>query len=429
MHARSVSAAVGPWQFLRSTGRLFGLTVNQWVDERRDPEKSTVAAARYLKHLYSIFGDWPLALASYNAGEGTVLRAIRTQGTTNYWDLKLPRQTEDYVPQFMALLAISRDPVKYGFDAVELDEPMAFDEVALTGAVDLRALAKLADCSYEQLKELNPQVLRYTATGTNGINTLRVPEGKGPILMKRLEEGANLPAVDLTLHHRVRRGETIASIARRYSVSPQKLALANGIGRRRPLRRGMTLRVPASMQNAPVAVISRDGDPRASTAYVPARTMGAPLAQLSGKSDAEGRLTHTVHRGETLSAIAAKYNVTTDEIRRWNRLSARARLRRGMRLKIRTGADEAPLAANAETNGAARATADAVVADASGATVPADDAPAAPARAKVVVVRRGDTLTEIARANGTTVGQLMRTNRLRSSRVRVGQRLRIPAGV
>src|SRR5436190_1309858 len=107
IHARSYSAAVGPWQFLRSTARLFGLTVNQWVDERRDPEKSTVAAARYLKHLYTIFGDWPLALASYNAGEGKILRAIKQQGTTNYWDLRLPRQTEEYVPKFMAALAIA----------------------------------------------------------------------------------------------------------------------------------------------------------------------------------------------------------------------------------------------------------------------------------------------------------------------------------
>src|SRR5262245_51880689 len=231
VHARSVSAAVGPWQFLRSTGRLFGLTVNQWVDERKDPEKSTVAAARYLKHLYAIFGDWPLALASYNAGEGTVLRAIKKQGTTNYWDLRLPRQTEEYVPQFMAVLAISRDPGRYGFDEVELDEPMAFDEVALKGAVDLRTVAQLADCSYDELKQLNPAVLHHAAPGADGVTMLRVPRGKGEALMAKLEQGAKLPAVDLTVRHRVRRGETITSIASQYHVSAQRLALANNIGR------------------------------------------------------------------------------------------------------------------------------------------------------------------------------------------------------
>ena len=99
VNARSYAAAVGPWQFMRSTSQLFGLHVNQWVDERKDPEKATVAAARYLKHLYGIFGDWPLALASYNAGEGTVMRAIKYQGTTNYWELRLPKQTEEYVPR------------------------------------------------------------------------------------------------------------------------------------------------------------------------------------------------------------------------------------------------------------------------------------------------------------------------------------------
>src|SRR5262249_9097522 len=159
----------GPWQFLRSTSRLFGLDVNQWVDERKDPEKSTVAAARYLKHLYTIFGDWPLALASYNAGEGTILRAIKPQRTTNYWDLKLPRQTEDYVPQFMAVLAISRDPGKYGFDKLELDQPMEFDEVALKGAVDLRSLASLAECSVDEIKQLNPAIQRHAVKGPEGV--------------------------------------------------------------------------------------------------------------------------------------------------------------------------------------------------------------------------------------------------------------------
>src|SRR5437867_7410360 len=281
LHARSSSAAVGPWQFLRSTGRLFGLTVNQWVDERKDPEKSTVAAARYLKHLYTIFGDWPLALASYNAGEGTVLRAIQRQGTTNYWDLRLPRQTEDYVPQFMAVLAISKDPEKYGFNDVELEGPMAFDEIALKGPVDLRALARLADCSSDELRELNPAVLRHAANGPNGVTTLRVPRGKGEVLMQKLESGAKLPAVDLTLKHRVRRHETLRGIADQYHVSARQLALANEIGKRHPLRRGMLLTVPASF-TAPSPVLLEAGDPRLSTDYVPPRPI-RPRVSLSAK--------------------------------------------------------------------------------------------------------------------------------------------------
>ena len=334
VHARSRSAAVGPWQFLRSSGRLFGLTVNQWVDERRDPEKSTVAAARYLKHLYAIFGDWPLALASYNAGEGLVLRAIKTQGTTNYWDLRLPRQTEDYVPQFMACLAISHDPHRYGFDGVPLDEPMEFDEVAFKGAVDLRAIAKLADCSYDELRDLNPAVLRSAARGPEGITTLRVPQSKGPSLMRKLEEGGRLPAVNLTVKHRVRRGETLQQIANRYGVSAPELARVNGIGRQRPLRRGATLTVPASLAGPAPAVLAAN-DPRASTDYVPERTLALP-ASLDGFSDAEGRSTVRVKRGENLKWIAEHNDCSVDDLMRWNHLSKPV-VHRGQRLKVRTG--------------------------------------------------------------------------------------------
>jgi len=139
--ARSYAAAVGPWQFIRGTAKIFGLTVNSWVDERKDPEASTVAAARYLKHLYGLFNSWPLALASYNAGEGVVIDAVKRQGTKDFWSLRLPQQTRDYVPKFMAVLAISRDPARYGFDDVELEDPLAFDEVTIPGPCDLRALA------------------------------------------------------------------------------------------------------------------------------------------------------------------------------------------------------------------------------------------------------------------------------------------------
>ncbi len=407
VNARSHSAAVGPWQFLRSTGRLFGLTVNQWVDERRDPEKSTVAAARYLKHLYSIFGDWPLALASYNAGEGAVLRAIKTQGTTNYWDLKLPRQTEDYVPQFMACLAISRDPHRYGFDGVELDDPMEFDEVAFKGAVDLRAIAKLADCSYDELRTLNPAVLRSAARGADGITTLRVPASKGQSLMRKLEEGDRLPAVNLTIKPRVRRRETLQQIATHY-----------GVGRRRPLRSGMTLTVPASLAGPSPAVLAAN-DPRASTDYVPERAYKVP-ASLDGHSEAEGRITVRVKRGETLKEIAQRNDCTVQDLMTWNRLKKPV-VHRGQRLKVRVG--EAATVAS---------TRDSVeIAKLDGLRLAKRHHARRggnPSSHYAITVKSGDTLAAIARRTGVSVSELKRVNRLTNNQVRSGQRLRVPRG-
>jgi membrane-bound lytic murein transglycosylase D len=419
--ARSVSAAVGPWQFLRSTGRLFGLNINQWVDERKDPEKSTVAAARYLKHLYSIFGDWPLALASYNAGEGTVLRAIKQQGTTNYWDLKLPRQTEEYVPQFMAVLAISRDPEKYGFEDVARDDPMQFDEIAFKGAVDLRVLAKLCECDYDEMRRLNPAVLRTATTGPNGVTVLRVPEGKGPVLMERLQSGSAMPAVNLTLTHRVRSGETINSIAARYHVGAEELAKLNGIGRKYPLRRGATLTVPASLHSPPV-VIDHD-DPSVSTSYVPERNI-APLASLDGSSIAEGRsCTWSSARCAVRPARALWREVDVTDIVHWNHLKTSS-VRHGMRLKIRTG-----LAADDDA-GLAAADSAAIA----GIKVPASrkhsrhsGGAAATSGGPSVVVQSGETLSQIAARHGVSVTELKRANGLSTTNIHAGQKLRLPS--
>ncbi|HEY6194629.1 MAG TPA: transglycosylase SLT domain-containing protein, partial [Candidatus Eisenbacteria bacterium] len=336
INARSVSAAVGPWQFMRGSAQLFGLNVNQWVDERKDPEKATVAAARYLKHLYGIFGDWPLALASYNAGEGTVMRAIKHQGTTNYWELRLPKQTEEYVPQFMAALAISRDPVKYGFGDIELDDPMRFDEVALKGAVDLRSVAKLANCSYDELKELNPSARTTMLRGENGITTVRVPEGKSEVIQRSLSNGAELPQVNLTVRHRVRRGETLRMIADEYAVNPLELARVNNLGRGRPLRRGMLLTVPASFRAPRPEVLASDSeDPRASTDYVPARSIGLP-GKIDGNSVPVERVTHVVKSGETLRSIAERYDMSVSDLRKWNHVSTPG-VPVGTRLRIRAG--------------------------------------------------------------------------------------------
>jgi membrane-bound lytic murein transglycosylase D len=419
IQARSYSAAVGPWQFLRSTARLFGLTVNQWVDERRDPEKSTVAAARYLKHLYAIFGDWPLALASYNAGEGTVLRAIKRQGTTNYWDLHLPRQTEEYVPQFMAVLAIAREPEKYGFDAVEQDEPMDFDELALTGAVDLRAIARLAEVPLDEIKLLNPAVLRHAAPARDGITMVRVPRGKAAEIMEKLGDGASLPAVNLTVQHRVRRGETLQTIANQYHVSAEQIARANHISHAHPLKRGATITVPASFR-APAAAELEKNDPRGSTAYVPSREFKTPPS-LNAESDAQGRVTHVVRRGETLASIADQYGITVADIRRWNRIPGNT-VRRGTRLKIRTG--------DAAVTSPATISADSARVASIQAPTPAKHHGRArmevPARA-TVTVQTGETLGVLAQRHGTTIEKLKAANGLVSSRIHAGQRLRIPS--
>ena len=414
VNARSYAAAVGPWQFLRSTSRLFGLNVNQWVDERKDPEKATVAAARYLKHLYGIFGDWPLALASYNAGEGTVLRAIKSQGTTNYWDLRLPRQTEQYVPQFMAALAITRDPARYGFSDVAIDDPMKFDEVSFKGGIDLRAIAKLAGCSVEELKELNPAVRTMKLSGSGGVTTLRVPEGKSEIIQQKLADGAKLPAVNLTVRHSVRRGETLSSIAHEYSVSAGKLAAVNGVSKQKPLRRGMMLTIPASLHAPTPSVLASSEDPRASTDYVPPRKIGLP-ARLQGNSDASDRVNHIVKKGETLASIAEQYGVSPDDIRTWNNLKS-GKVKPKQRLRVHSPGDAALATAAADSAGIAALKVSVKKRGKSHGH-----------SSGTHVVRSGETLGSIAKRHGVSIQSLRRVNGMSGNSIRTGQRLKLPA--
>lgn len=266
MQAKSVARAVGPWQFIRGTAKLFGLEMTPYVDERRDPELATRAAARYLRRLYDLFdGDWALALAAYNSGEGTVQRAIRRQGTNDFWSLKLPRETRDYVPQFMAAMEIASDPERYGFEVPE-NSPWRVDRVTVEGPVDLKLISKVSEVPLDELERLNPSLTRHRMPADKEGTDLRVPHGTGdevqavldtsyhpkPLTRAELRAAAREHRLELRRSarrsyggrtHVVRRGETLSQIAARHGTSTRRLAKLNGLSTAGTIRAGQRLRL------------------------------------------------------------------------------------------------------------------------------------------------------------------------------------------
>ena len=228
--ALSRARARGVWQFIPSTGKLYGLQQDWWVDERSDPEKATRAAARYLKTLHEMFGDWNLALAAYNAGEGVVQRAMTRYRTRDFWQLfktrGLRRETKNYVPLIHAAIVAAKAPEKYGFEIVP-EAPLAFETVAVDGAVDLRVVAECAGAAVDEVQTLNPE-LRRLATPASTTFQLKLPPGSGARVTECLAE---VPA-DKRVHfrtHVVARGQTLSTIASRYGARTRDVADANGL--------------------------------------------------------------------------------------------------------------------------------------------------------------------------------------------------------
>jgi len=246
--ALSRARALGLWQFIPSTGYKFGLKRNDWVDERLDPEKATMAAIAYMKELHQIFGDWATVLAAYNCGEGNVLRVIRQQKINyldNFWDLyeRLPRETARYYPRFLAVLAIVKDPVKYGFTLGETDKPLSYEIVTIERPVHLQKLAEKSGCDFEDLAALNPE-LRHTATPGTPYN-LKVPAGMRNTILASVDALPKWsPPKQSFVVHRVRRGETLSTIAVRYRTSIGRIMDANNLRRGRIIRVGQKLKIP-----------------------------------------------------------------------------------------------------------------------------------------------------------------------------------------
>jgi membrane-bound lytic murein transglycosylase D len=312
VNALSRARALGLWQFIPSTGYKFGLKRNQFIDERIDPVKATHAAIAYLKELHQIFGDWSTVLAGYNCGEGKVLRVIRNQNINyldNFWDLyeRLPSETARYVPRYLATLHIVKNLEKYGFDSLEFDPPWEYEVVSVSKQVHLRDVAKETGITEKILKGLNPE-LRYNILPPEEY-PLRIPPGKGEALLAQLVKiPVSHPPQRAYVYHRVKRGESLSTIAEKYRTSVTSIARANNIRRRHFIVAGKKLKIP---RKGTVVYISKKDDKP---------LPGHPAV-------------HTVKSGDSLWIIANRYGTTTKKIQGLNHLTT-TNLSIGQVLKI-----------------------------------------------------------------------------------------------
>ncbi len=243
----SSAQAVGLWQFISGTGKEYGMKIDWYRDERRDPEKATRAAARYLLDLYESMGDWHLALASYNCGPGRMRRALRKSDSADYWIARnyLPRETRQYVPLYIAAAKIARDPEAYGFTEIDFEQPDEYETIPVTGAYSFKTLADAIGITEGTLRELNPELLRDQIPPGDVDYELNVPLGYAQPLALALDSipAPKAPSVSW-LRHKVKRGETVTRIAARYGVSVSAVLDANGMSRKSKLLRGKVLRIP-----------------------------------------------------------------------------------------------------------------------------------------------------------------------------------------
>ena len=384
-YAYSRSHAVGAWQFMKGTGRKYGLRIDSYIDERRDVVKSTRAAAAYLKDLYAMFNSWPLALASYNGGEGRVGRAMKRTNTEDFWDLRTTRhlhpETQNYVPKFMAATIIAKNPGKYGF-APEYEKPLVYDEVVITRPTDLRVIAKVASVTYGELKHLNPELRQGVTPLGDKDYRLKLPVGTRAVFEQNFSK---LPEWSKTvwMRHTIRRGETLSSIARRFGTSTAVLRDMNQLSAS-AVRAGATVLVPTGPDSPQYAGAT-------------ARTERRPAASA-------GNATYRVRRGDTLWAISREFDVPIGDLRAWNGLGRRAAIRSGQRLVLQPNSDQS-----------ARVKA---------ADLTSDTTPSVKPQRLTYRVKRGDTLWSLSRNFNVRISDIRTWNRLgRTSAIRSGQRL------
>jgi len=358
--ALSRAKAKGMWQFISSRGKEYGLRQNWWIDERSDPEKSTRAAARHLKDLYEEFNDWYLAMAAYNAGPYRIQRAIDKTGQSDFWKLvekrALPKETMNYVPTILALTIIGKNPEKYGF-SVAPAPALEVERVGVDKATDLRVIAEAIRVSVDDLKDLNPHVLRWTTPPSDPEFELILPKGYSQTFRQQM---AALPDEKRVLfrYHTVQRNETLSTVARKYGTTATALTQANNLPPKKPLRLGQELIIPISGVG-PTAVAS--------------------ASKTTTQKTVSSGTRHTVKQGDTLHNIAKRYGVSVSDLQDWNQIQS-TNISIGSRLIVAK-----PASAKADSPSIARRI--------------------------IHKVRPGETLDKIAVAYKTTVGAILSWNK------------------
>lgn len=420
--ARSWAAAVGLWQFIRATGAVYGLEVNWWIDERRDPVKSTRAAAQHLRDLHDVWGDWHLALANYNLSPRGLRRAINAAGgVEDYWVAYpyLPRETRGYVPGYIAATIIATNPEEFGFEVPNTGNVYDFDVVEVDGLMPLEDLAEAAGISVQELRRYNPELLRW-ATPPGGKYPLKLPTGLEEDFIAAYQEIPQENRVSDVAMHTVSSGETLGFIARRYGTSVRALYDSNE-GLSSTIHPGQTIVVPVAPGSREQIAADR-----------PANRASGSTTQRSNQQQAQAPpnttpVTYTVKSGDTVGHIAEWYDVRASQIRSWNNIANTIRV--GQRLTIHVPSqhaayyeqvDDLSFAQKQEIERRQRA----------GENIYQlrfdDDGSESRTTEVSYTVRRNETLGGIARRHGVSVSAIQSANNLSGTTIYAGQSLVIP---